>query len=66
MRIGGERNFLQDHVAPFEVRERKRTDQQGKLGGRKPGKGLQAAQMVEVGGTISFGFIQNCTIRMMY
>src|SRR5580693_10229890 len=65
MRFGGERNFLQDQCTSFEVGERERIHQQLEFRGRKPGKSLQAAQVLEVGETIAFEFIQYCTIRMM-
>ena len=65
MRFGGERNFLQDHGASFEVGERERTRQQGKFCGRKPGKSFQVVQVVEVGVAIAFELIQCCTIRLI-
>src|SRR5580700_8355662 len=65
MRFGGEPGFAQDNGATFEVGERERAHQQCQFCRRKPGKSRQAAQVVEVGGTSGFGFIQFRTMRMM-
>ena len=65
MRFGGEPGLVQDNGASFEVGDRERAHQHVQFCGGKPGKSLQAAQVVEVGGTLAFEFIQFCTIRVM-
>lgn len=66
MCLGGEVGFVQDHGASFVVGDRESADQQGELCGGKPGNSFKAAQVVEVGITMTFEFIQYCTIRMMF
>ena len=66
MRFGGEPGLVQDNGASFEVGERERARQQVEFCWGKPGKGFEAAQVVEVGGTMAFEFIQFFTIRMIF
>ena len=66
MRLGGEPRLLQDNGPPFEVGDRERAHQQVQFCGGKPGKGFEAAQVVEVGGAMAFEFIQFFTVRMIF